>query len=117
MRLPILELETCAEFQRTEYEEEIYKLACTYMAKTEEYDRGLSDFRCKYDETAAFIPNPILRQLSQQFARDLWKMLDPYHTLKGDILSEIKRYSNYTAQHWIDEYYRIIKGKQDADSN
>ena len=90
------------------YDEEIYKLACTYMAKTEEFDRRLTDERCKYDKTEALVP-PRLRDLSNEAAHDLWKEIDPYSALKGDILSEIKRHSNYTAQKWIDEYYRLIK--------
>ena len=92
----------------TEYNEEIYELACFYMAKTEEFDRRLSDTRCEYDKTEALVP-PRLRNLSTKAARDLWKVIDPYNVLKGDILLEIKRHSNYTAQQWIDEYYRLMK--------
>jgi hypothetical protein len=43
--------------------DEIYLMACEYMAKTEMYDRSLTNCRSPWDKTEAFLDNPRVRRL------------------------------------------------------
>ena len=107
-RIDRLRLNSIGFFEPTEYDRYIYRLACYYMAQTEEYDRTLSSMRCKHDKTEAFLPTSSLRKISYTYCRYLWEILDPYYVLRQDIQAEINKHTGYTAQHWIDEYHLLL---------
>lgn len=87
-----------------------YSLACLYMGMTEEYDRSLTDMRYRYDPTEAFLYcNEICSESNRYVAFVRNKIMKDYCILWKEIQSEIRRYNNYSAQHWIDEYERIWK--------
>lgn len=87
-----------------------YKLACLYMGMTEEYDRLLTDKRCKYDPTEAFVYSYYTRSSSNRYAKAIRKkIIEDYHIPWKEIHDEIHRHINFSAQHWVDEYERIWK--------
>ena len=95
---------------------ETYKMACEYMAKTEVYDRTLTDARSPWDKTEAFIDiSPRIRHFSRVYAGNLRKY---YEELCGGswrpIQEEIIKHSKYSAQQWIDEYNRLT-GKSEEE--
>lgn len=99
--------------------DEIYLMACEYMAKTELYDRSLTDCRSPWDETEAFIDcNPRVRRLSIEYAAQLRRY---YSEICGGtwrfIHNEIHKHTEYSAQMWIDEYYRLREVFEDEETN
>ena len=96
--------------------DEIYLMACEYMAKTEMYDRSLTNCRSTWDKTEAFLDNPRVRRLSYEYAAQLRKY---YSEICGGtwqfIHNEIHKHTEYSAQMWIDEYYRLKEGKGDGN--
>ena len=87
-----------------------YKLCCYYHAKTELYDRTLTDLRSPYDQTEAYIQGRE-RSLSCANARKIRQIVDdmaigiPQH-IKSIGLNAGKH--RYSAQDWIDEYNRLV---------
>ena len=84
-----------------------YEFACAYMAKTELYDRSLTNLREYFEPTSAFVWQPHLKRLSVEYAFELRKF---YGKLCGGwhlIDEEIKKHNKYSAQRWVDEYYRL----------
>lgn len=92
-----------------------FKMHCLYNAKTELYDRTLTDMRSRYDPTEAFIDVPSVSASNQYaillyeyckrsietetkapFSRDLWIMA-------------ISSYRNLSAQGWIDLYESLVE--------
>ena len=99
-----------------------YFLACFYMARTEEYNRSLSNIRSKYDPTEAIVDCKC-RKYSDRYAINCRKYLyNLYPQFKKAWNEEIRKHNNYSAQHWIDEYERLtndgwnIKGYCNHDS-
>lgn len=87
---------------------ELYKYACTYMALTELYDRRFTHYRSPYNSTEAYIIHPKGRKLSNQYALELKNLLCGEDVeLWRDIMNEIHRYPNYSADMWIDEWDRL----------
>ena len=85
-----------------------YFLACVYMAYTEKYDRSLSNIRSKYDPTEAIVDSRY-KNISDRYAMHCKKYLyDTYPQFKKALNEEIHKHINYSAQHWIDEYERLI---------
>lgn len=96
--------------------EEYYFYACGYMAKTELYDRSLTNCRCKYDTTEAFIINPLTRKLSTKYALQLKKQYADYcGGLWQSIQNEIRKHQKYSAQKWIDEYNRLLNTRSEDE--
>lgn len=95
---------------------EIYLMACEYMAKTELYDRSLTYCRSPWDKTEAFLDNPHVRRLSNEYAAQLRKY---YSEICGGtwqfIHNEIHKHTKYSAQMWIDEYYRLREVLKDGN--
>lgn len=88
----------------------LYLLACLYMGMTEEYDRSLTDMRSRYDSTEAFLYCSKIYSESNRYAKAVRnKIIEDYHIPWKEIQSEIHKYNNYSAQHWVDEYERIWK--------
>lgn len=88
-----------------------YKLCCYYHAKTELYDRTLTDLRSPYDPTEAYIQGRE-RSLSWTYARKIRQFISemaigvPEH-IKSDGLNANKY--RYSAQDWIDEYNELVE--------
>lgn len=88
-----------------------YKLCVYYYAKTELYDRTLTDLRSPYDPTEAYIQNGIERSLSCANARKLKRFVNnaaigfPEHFKSSDLNALKYRYS---AQDWIDIYNKLV---------
>lgn len=91
---------------------EKYKKAVEYMARTELYDRTMTDLRSPYDPTEAYIVGK-QRGYSYKYVRQVLKELGIRYT---DIKDIIQIYRVYSAQHWIDEWHRL-RGDNDADNN
>ncbi len=94
-----------------------YEMACEYMAKTELYDRSLTNCRSPWDKTEAFLDNPRVKKLSNEYAAQLRKY---YSKICGGtwqfIHNEIHKHTEYTAQMWIDEYYRLREEVEDGNN-
>ena len=54
-----------------EMERIVFKLCCYYHAKTELYDRTLTDKRSRHDPTEAYLGNSTTRSLSNKYALEL----------------------------------------------
>lgn len=89
-----------------------YKLCVYYHAKTELYDRTLTDLRSPYDPTEAYIQGGIERDLSYAYAKKIRQFVSrivgilPLLIKHSDLKAD--RYS-YSAQDWIDEYNRLAE--------
>ena len=88
-----------------------YKLCVYYHAKTELYDRTLTDLRSPYDPTEAYIQG-IERSLSWAYARKIRQFISE---MTIDIPEHIKSIGlnankyHYSAQDWINEYNRLVE--------
>ena len=86
-----------------------FQLLCYYHAKTELYDRSLTDMRSPYDKTEAYIGNMSVRSLSNKYAMSLYQQISKiadHYNLK-DYIDKQDRFGNkmhYSAQGWIDTY-------------
>ena len=88
------------------YDKKYYFIACEFMAMSEEFDRFISNERGQFDPTCAFLRNSYEKKLSNDYAKCLKNALAYKYELYSwsEVQEEIKRHSNYSAQHWIDEY-------------
>lgn len=94
-----------------------FKMHCLYNAKTELFDRSLTDMRSRHDPTEAFIDvSRGVISASNQYARIL------YENCKRSIEVETKKpfnrnlwiksvssYKNLSAQGWIDLYEHMVE--------
>lgn len=94
-----------------------FKMHCLYNAKTEMYDRSVTNARGRYDPTSADINcSKEVRNASNAYAYSLYlwcareieyKTKLPFdHNLWKE---SIKRYHNLSAQGWIDLYEHLIE--------
>ena len=101
---------TMTEKVTDEHDEMIYRLACEYMAKTELYDRSLTDMRSQHDPTEAWLVLDYERRRSNAYALSLRiELSKKYCITPFDLMGEINRHKSYSAQMWIDEYRRLNK--------
>lgn len=86
----------------------LYKLCVFYYAKTELYDRELTDLRSQHDPTEACVPGR-WKTYSNRYAlnmrRFIYEIANKLNLGKRK-LSDFKHY-RYSAQGWIDEYNRL----------
>ena len=85
-----------------------YKLCVYYHAKTELYDRTLTDLRSPYDPTEAYIEGHI-RKYSDAYAikvRNFVFSIRKELGLFNRNLNDFNHY-RYSAQRWVDEYNRL----------
>ena len=94
-----------------------FKMRCLYNAKTEMYDRTLTDMRSKYDPSEAYITSDI-RHLSNFNAMRVYKFCvnEIERVTKKPFDSKLWRdsvrgYHNLSAQGWIDLYEHLVKNK------
>lgn len=91
-----------------------FKALVFYNAKTEIYDRSLTDMRSPYDYTEAYIIGDI-RSKSNSYAFRLYGILKQYIEIKTNkfdtyLWNNLKRnYKYYTSQYWIDIYNDLHK--------
>ena len=97
--------------------EDIYfQMHCLYNAKTELYDRSLTDMREKYDPTSAYvgISNDV-RNRSNIYARNLYQWYKrqieyetgrPFDFIQWNEV--ISKYENMPSQGWIDLYNNFL---------
>lgn len=111
------DLEQKVEELNLERDNIYFKMHCLYNAKTELFDRSLTDMRSKHDPTEAFIDvSDRVRNASNQYAKLL------YENCKRSIEAETKvpfsrdlwtraisSYRNLSAQGWIDLYEFMVK--------
>ena len=90
---------------------EKYKKAVEYMARTELYDRTMTELRAPHDPTEAYIMGK-QRKYSYRYAQQVLKELGIKYT---DIEDIIQIYRVYSAQHWIDEWYRLKGGNEEKN--
>lgn len=86
---------------------ELYELVVTYMALTELYDRSLTNMRSPYDSTEAYVENPRLRKISNEYAIRLREEMNLKY-FWDDFKRIIHQNRDKNAQWWIDEYNRLI---------
>lgn len=105
-----------------DYNYDIYKLCCYYQAKTELYDRTLTDKRSRHDPTEAFIYSPLERSMSNKYAKALREKIlsfaeNEMNISRSEFLrifnDTIKKYP-YSALGWIETYkYLFDRGEME----
>lgn len=105
----------CRNFDKDNKVNDLYfKALVFYNAKTEIYDRSLTDMRSPYDYTEAYIIGDI-RSKSKSYAFRLYGILKQYIEIKTNkfdtyLWNNLKRnYKYYTSQYWIDIYNDLRK--------
>lgn len=88
-----------------------YFIACEYQSMLEEFDRFLSNARNETDLTSAFLRNGWEHKLSHNYSRCLKDaMIYKYNIYDwNNVIDEINKHSNYSAQKWINEYETLRK--------
>lgn len=98
-------------------ERNVFKLCCYYYAKTELYDRTLTDKRSRHDPTEAYLDNSSTRSLSNKYALELRERIIDFAEKRLNIRRDVFRKmfkeqikcNHYSAQGWIDLYNCLIK--------
>lgn len=92
-----------------------YKLCCYYYAKTEKFDRFLTNLRSPHDPTEAYVTGDVVG-FSRAYALKLWAAIDGVRRAYGLNCDLIRfRDKGFSAQYWIDEYNRLVKnGEMDT---
>lgn len=103
----------CEPIHKSNLENTYYKVRCYYNAKTELYDRTLTDEREPWDNTSAFIHNGYIRKLSNEYAIYLYRFCkhvlssqEPHQKFNHNMWKSTNN-NKYKAQYWIDEYERL----------
>lgn len=94
-----------------------FKMHCLYNAKTELYDRTLTDMRSRYDPTEAYIDvSRRVRELSTYNARMLYENCrrsieaETKKPFSRDLwLQSVRSYYNLSAQGWINLYEYMVE--------
>lgn len=101
-----------AIYNKEPIENDIYlKCFCFYQAKTELYDRALTDERSPHDPTEAYI-NDRVRSYSNRYSYRLYGQVTDYVTYRtggqfdADAWGRAKRH-RLSAQGWIDLFERL----------
>ena len=87
---------------KNDYKDIYFLLHCLYNAKTELYDRTLTDMRSRYDPTEAFIDgwnkdsSNWYSKTKSRFIHRYWKEC-------------VWKFQSLSAQGWIDLYQQLIK--------
>lgn len=100
-----------------EIERNVFKLCCYYHAKTELYDRELTDKRSRHDPTEAYLDNGSARSLSNKYALELREQIIDFAEKRLNIRRDVFRkmfqeqsnHNHYSAQGWIDLYNHLTE--------
>lgn len=86
-----------------------YKLCVFYHAKTELFDRGLTDLRSPYDPTEAYIDGRV-RSYSNAYALNMRQFVNYVGKKLGLTNYNLNDFNHcrFSAQGWIDEYNRLV---------
>lgn len=97
-----------------------FKMHCFYNAKTELYDRTLTDMRDKYDPTEAYIGHSNeIRNKSNSYAFNLYRWCRreieyktgrPFDRVQW--IDSIRGFKHLSAQGWIDLYNYLLVNKE-----
>lgn len=87
----------------TQYEIDIFHIACEYMAKTELYDRSLPH---KMHDGSAFV-HPRYHQLSNLYAMKLRKELIKNSCFDWNDVRECIKQHNYVTEDWWIEQWKM----------
>lgn len=114
-RIIRLDLERRVEELKLERSNIYFKMHCLYNAKTELYDRSLTDMRSRYDPTEAYITSDI-KPYSDWNAKIVYdycvKMIEKITKKSFDSRlwrDSVKGYYGLSAQGWIDLYEYMVK--------
>lgn len=98
------------------YDDIYFKMHCLYIAKTELYNRTLTDGRDRYDPTSAYVVCPWCRSRSTYYASKLYKQcVQEIEKKTGKLFSteqwrkSIKGHLNMSAQSWINLYDHLTE--------
>lgn len=98
-----------SKFIGTNEEDDLwYKLCVYYHAKTELYDRALTNLRSPFDPTEAYIEGSV-RKYSLAYAAQIRNFvfgIGKKFGLFNRNLNDFNHY-RYSAQRWVDEYNRL----------
>lgn len=102
----------CEPIHKSNLENTYYKVRCYYNAKTELFDRSLTDEREPWDNTSAFVHNIYVRKLSNEYAIYLYRfckrvLIQELHTSFNHNTWASINNNKYKSQYWIDEYERM----------
>lgn len=120
MRKIYLDLENGVKKLNSDYEDIYFLLHVLYNAKTELYDRTLTDMRSRYDPTEAFI-SVHNKKWSDWYAINLYKKcrkcielatLKPFNNEKW--INYKWRYK-FSAQGWINLYQQLLQDNRYED--
>ena len=114
------DLEQRVEELKLERDNIYFKMHCLYNAKTELFDRSLTDMRSKHDPTEAFIDvSSRVRTASNQYARLLYENCKSSIEAKTKVpfsrdlwMSSVSSYRNLSAQGWIDLYEHMVESSE-----
>lgn len=86
-----------------------YKLCVYYHAKTELFDRKLTDLRSPYDPTEAYMVGEA-RKISNVYAMKIREFVYKIISEAGQFNCRVNdfNYLRLSAQGWIDEYNRLV---------
>lgn len=100
-----------------------FKMHCLYNAKTELYDRSLTNMRDKYDPTSAYLVLNNMRSKSNLYALNLYqwcrKQIEyktgmPFDPVKWK--ESTRRHENMSAQWWINLYNHLAMNLEEGSS-
>lgn len=92
-------------------ENDIYYIACEYMARTELFDRAMPHkFFTSCDPTSAIV-HPLYCSWSYDNSRRVKTELIKEYCVDWNDVREIIKKHHYTAQQWIDEWKRLRENK------
>ena len=98
-------------YMDTTQENDIYYVACEYMARTELFDRAmLCEFSDPCDSTMAVV-HPRYRLWSYDNSRQMKAELIKKYRVDWMDIREIIKEHHYTAQQWINEWKRLKENK------
>ena len=94
---------------KNEFENIYFKLVCFYHAKTEEYDRTLTDLRDRHDTTSAYVTG-IAARYSNSYAQNILRKIAKAGFSSKLFNEELHKHTGrHTAQWWINTYYFLLK--------
>lgn len=102
---------TIIDYQPTQYEIDIFHIACEYMAKTELYDRSLPH---KMHNGSAFV-HPRYKQLSNLYAIRLRKELIENNCVDWNDVRECIKQHNYVTDNWWIEQWEMWRELEEGN--
>lgn len=108
----IEQLKQCINEFESIYDDVYFQVHCLYGAKTELYDRTLTDMRSPFDITETFIIDEPAKTLSNLYAKNLYEKCRGYLqaiTGKPFDIKHWQKYWNCSAQGNIETFNQLVK--------